>query len=40
MGFYLCFYKRDRDEEQENAIGKGKRQDDEVDTATLNESAV
>jgi proton-dependent oligopeptide transporter, POT family len=38
MGFYLCFYKRDYVEEKENAIGKGKRQDDEVDGATLHEN--
>jgi len=37
MGFYLCFYKRDRIEEEENAIGRGKRPDDE-DAATLHEN--
>jgi hypothetical protein len=39
MAFYLCFYKRDRYEEEENAVGKGRRADDEVegDGATLNE---
>jgi len=39
MAFYLCFYKRDRYEEHENAIGKGKRPDDEVDARTLNNDA-
>lgn len=39
MAFYLCFYKRDRYEEEENAVGKGRRPDDEIegDGATLNE---
>lgn len=30
MAFYLCFYKRDKYEESENAIGKGHRSNDEV----------
>jgi len=37
VAFYLCFYKRDRVEEDENAIGKGKRPDDADEAATLNE---